>query len=258
MNIINNLQNKLKTCTVHREELIDLYLMHKMADEDMIIFEEHFFSCKSCCDELDFRISLREVLHSDIRSESTLPIRENAYRPVNSLSMPIQSSEKNVWKKYFSYAASVAAVFLAVFLYFDQDNLFNPSNKVNYEQLAEAYGNNFRTSEYFESQIRLQNREQNLIHLVTQNTEFQKNSTIQFEWRTSLSESAFKWGYLTFFVLNSLEEKIIERRLDSPSIMITEPLEPGLYYWLLESELETELVGRFVVLPADVETTIGN
>lgn len=246
------------SCADHREELIDLYLMHKMDGKDMIIFEEHFFTCKSCCDELDFRISLREALSSDIRSESVLPIHENASQPANSVSMPKITPEKNEWKKYFSYAASVAAVFLAVFLYLNQDNPFNPANKLNHEQLAEAYGSNFRTSEYFESQIRLQNREQNLIQLVTQNTEFQNNSSIQFEWKTSLSEPALKWEYLTFFVLNSLEEKIFVRKLDSHTIILTDPLEPGLYYWLLESELETELVGRFVVLPTDVETTIGN
>ncbi len=76
---------------------------------------------------------------------------------------------------------------------------------------------------------------------IPKNTDiFSQNLNIEFKWKSDLNMD------FVLVVLNNTGEILFEEPVSSPYLFKNE-LKPGLYYWQLETDLETFYTGKFAV-----------
>jgi hypothetical protein len=251
----------------NREDLISKYLMNELTDEDSLKFEEHYFSCKFCFDEL------KAAEHA-----LNLVAKEGA----NAFELKEQSSSKSIFSFLPSLSFPVKAVvafsvFAMLFILYsvfknntdetltkhkiisqDQNKIEQKtdslvtenklSDKNDENLIAQLSGPAFYPNPYYEEWI---NENVRSGYSVIEKIISPQNDTRFY------NDVVFKWimkekTAVLLSVLRNSEEKIFSSEITEsnfPEVVIkvssNQFKKSGLYYWRIEDENEVLYVGKF-------------
>jgi hypothetical protein len=104
----------------------------------------------------------------------------------------------------------------------------------------QLYGANFETSTVYESLLNIRYRSHG-IQVILPKTGEEIDGTVHFDWDIQYTGTI----YLT--ILNNREDEIHTEELIDNSFLYSAELEPGVYYWKLESEDELLYTGKFII-----------
>lgn len=262
----------------NRYELIELYLAGELSDNEAKEFEEHYFQCNICFNELKVA---EEAINLIEREGSSILASKESSR---------DSSEKRFIQKIFEikiskgWGIAVSFALLVLVMLFvtlsnnknsqqhkqdivsvSEDSLgqedFNKkidsskerSEKIPGKEIASNFfGTDFKPNPYLEEWSTENIRSDNeILDKVISPLKEQKfyNKEITFNWQMIKNEP------VTFTILTNQEKKIVTSSpslKEFPSVKIKISSEvfkhSGLYYWRIEDEKEVLYIGKFYFL----------
>jgi hypothetical protein len=261
-------------CTVkNRNKLIAAYISGELTEEESVVFENHYFQCEICRNELKIAHAAVDMIEREGRtllSGVKKPVERPGYKRLKSF------SNVPVLVRMGIAFAGVAAIILLVLLMVRvgrdgihetivSDEETHPPAKedriviedtVPHEDVpyttdiyAELTGPSFDHIQYFErwmtDNVRIGNDKIESI-LSPANDEIFRNEEVAFTWRTAGEEQ------LLLKIINNREDTIYESEVEPAQdtlFTIRVPLETfprsGLYYWRIEDETEVLFIGKF-------------
>lgn len=260
----------------NREDLISRYLMSTLAEEESLSFEEHYFQCEECFQELKASEKVVDYIKLEGDKSSDKKLVRNSFPTENLLKKLLPGLSAPVrWGFAFGSLAAVFIVFYLILNYpkindsseprivedkiIIQDSLdknlpqpeevIKQPKETNNELIASLAGPAYDPNEYYEMLIVENVRSgNNIIEKVISpeigvritrgriNVNFKINENIPLELK----------------VINNSEELIYSSVIDQntfPEINITISQRTiktsGLYYWRIEDENEVYYVGKF-------------
>jgi hypothetical protein len=251
----------------NREGLISKYLMNELSDEESLKFEEHYFMCKDCFQELKAAEDAINIIAKDgpasfekIKTQSA----KSVFSFIPSFSFPVK-----IGFTFTGFALLFALYFLfknnstdnyntqkTITQTQDDENLKIDSSKNTEENpikknenlIAELSGPAFNPNTYYEEWINENVRSgNNLIERVIE----PKNGIKTYD------DLTFKWvmkenAKIQLSILDNLESKIYSIKISKDDFPeITQKVsadsfkKSGLYYWRIEDENEVLFVGKF-------------
>lgn len=253
----------------NREELIVKYLLNELTEDESLKFEEHYFSCEECFNQLK---ATEEVLHF-IKNERFSVAHES--EKTNYLDKIFgEFSKPFKWGIAF---ASIMILFFIAYTLLDKSlekqkdkvitkdendslkNLFQDKSPVEFSDntrpeksqeklIAELSVEAFNVNPYYEELIKENVRSSDkVLDKVISPLVGDTISTSQIFFRFKLNEG--KQLILTLF--DNKENKKLSGELDPNMFpdyeykLNTNNLKPGLYYWRIEDDNEIYFVGKF-------------
>lgn len=252
----------------NREDLISKYLMNELSDEESLHFEEHYFTCKDCFEELK---ALEQSVVMVSKEGKT------AFDPKTQL------SKRNIFSLIptFSTPLKIGFAFASLILLFVlYSALFNTPNKPKDDQqiisqekenienkidssktksdnpiskeenlIAELSGPSFDTSPYYEEWINENVRSGNILIekvISPRNNDKYLNQSILFKWRMTENVP------VNLVIMNNDDDIVFSEKVSADnfpeylfSLSQTKFEKSGLYYWRIEDEVEVLYLGKF-------------
>jgi hypothetical protein len=238
----------------HRDQFYDDYVRGRLSSEEEDLFEEHLLFCEHCRREIEMREAIVAGLASNEnthvqkaskhkRSQRTIFIRLGiaasvliiaGYFMFSILTSPkdpeIADREEPDEQVTVPSEGSIDTILVA-----DSIPGMEPDKRTE-NMISEA----FIPSPMFENAIENQLRAEGLNILAPDNSKiFKTNDTIEFQWENGGEQ-------LTLVVFNNKGSIIFEKEIEPP-FTLRNKLQPGLYYWQLETEDEALGTFKFTV-----------
>lgn len=250
----------------NREDLISKYLMNELSDEESLHFEEHYFACEVCFNEL--KVTEQAISLVGKEGKTAFEVKKQNSKNIFSF-IPAFSTTAKIG---FSFA-----VFILLFVLYSVFN--NKSDEIKNEQkifsqekenseqkidslkkepekqikqeenlIAELSGPDFELNLYYEEWINENIRSGNNIieKVIAPKNDKKFYDDITFKW--IMKEQV----PVLLSVLKNSEEKIFLTEVDngestevSKSVSKNIFKKSGLYYWRIENENEVLYVGKF-------------
>ena len=257
-----------------RDAFIEKYLRKELSEEDRILFEKHFFSCEECLSELESAQDMMELVRDE--GEVLFPEHSARAEPAKEKQSGFISLFNKIFPPKWNLRPSLVYTVIAVLLIILGLYLLTPSMDEtisNDEQITgsdndntqvpdeepvspdkpdsesetdqnELYAANFAESEDLEYLIDQQVRGSEDFTLVSPEMGITVSKEIYFKWLSGTKEQ------LDLVILNNREEVLFKFTLTDNELIFDaadNELEPGLYYWKLESENELFYIGKFLI-----------
>lgn len=249
----------------NREELISKYLISELSDEESLNFEEHYFSCNVCFNELKATEQSLNLIAKEAADAFKAVKVKSKISFLPALSFP--------GKIGFAFAgiALLFALYIIVKNY-SSDNINTPkiiteeqTDKtitsdssgntielpINKEKnlIAELSGAEFKENAYYEEWINETVRSGNILIdkvLLPRNNDKYVNQSVMFKW--SMNENI----PVNLVIMNNDDDivfytKVLTENFPeySTSVKEREFKKSGLYYWRIEDEIEVLYLGKF-------------
>ena len=259
-----------------REAFIEKYLAKKLTESEQNLFEEHFFSCEECFSELETTKQMMEMVKEE--GEVLFPEYNKKREGEIGAKFKISDLINKIFppKWYFhpspGYAFIAAAVLIVGILFLnpsvdlkndtppgeqfsitenddpiqtdDSSNILEQAKIVNEIPTAELDAANYIVSDNLEYLIDQGYRNNNIIKVLSPKDGITVTDEILFKWVSETEEQLY------LKILNN-EEDVLHKftpKKNQVLFNITESkLDPGLYYWKLESDEELLQLGKFFV-----------
>ena len=252
----------------NRENLISRYLLNELSDEESLKFEEHYFKCEECFNELK-------------AAEDALNLIKN-----EGFAVKKTESDKSFIDKIFSgfvnpvrigiAIASIAVIFVLLYVFSNlssnktepiiaddgrdsvkqivEQKPIQPEDETIPKQkedelLSSLTGPAFEPNAYYEEWINENVRSVNQIVdkvFSPVNSDTLIASTITFNWRMKENLP------ITLVILNNKEEEVFSSIINQEQfpdyrfvVNANSKFKSGLYYWKIEDENEVHFVGKF-------------
>ncbi len=248
----NNKTVHFSECPRDKEHWFDQYLSNKLSSGEMDAFEQHYFNCDSCFKELNLRRQVKGFFQEEASSMFPEYIENLRQKQKNSIDLTAENSspgKKRINRKWFYTAAAIFALFFLLTIPSELNDQ-NPINNINsvppIESHQENYAANFKPSPYLEGRVNDRYRNSYNISVSSPANSEKVKGVIHFNWKIDKNGKGYKEA-LTLIILNNLEENLFDFQVSESQFTFEEPLSPGLYYWLLETNNETIYVGKFIV-----------
>lgn len=250
------------------DALIDQYLSGSMEDAEMDAFEQLYFNNEACFREVQMRADLRDILAEDAAAQASAPTTDKVTPAGDAPEprMPVPAQKSSTWK--YALAAAAAIILLVIFKQsLDPENNPIQANLNNGpELLAEHFGQAFQISNNLDFRVSDHLRSQYFLTILAPQppessdsaSEFHKMATrlnipvyengIDFKWILNKEGNPVN-DPLFLYILNNNDEVLFEYEVRNGHLQFQETLEPGLYYWTLDTPEETLYVNRFLVAP---------
>jgi hypothetical protein len=202
---------------IEQKDVVERYVLHQLSIEDENQFEEHLLYCGKCRRDL---ATMEQIIYG-IQHEGRHEKR---------------SDSKNKSLYLYRIAAAVVLISVAIFLI---NYILN--NRETMSVLKTDYANAYIPSKTFENAIANIYRSENFKIIVPKKSEeFNQYQSIKFEWDSKVYDN------LNLVVFNNKEELIFEKKIASPYVYINN-LQPGLYYWQLETDDESIYIDKIFI-----------
>ncbi|MBN1560358.1 hypothetical protein JW998_08915 [candidate division KSB1 bacterium] len=222
----------------NREEIIDNYINGRLSHRQRQKFEEHFFICDICFQELQIRQEVATVL---LQEHSTAEEAKSHTKTVDrrhlSLHLVVTSLKEYLSLKWLIPAAAIATIILLFVLgrnFFIQPNL---------EVQRHLFAVNSKPSPSMERLLNQTHRAEDVTVISPSNNDNVKKNLL-FRWQREDNSELF------IIILNNREEELFTFSTTGNDYLFknaAKKLPPGLYYWKLEDENELKHVGKFYV-----------
>lgn len=218
-----------------RRKVIAAYLTGELSEAEMNEFEQHYFQCEDCFQELKIGQDAVNLIEKEGPTVLAIPVSwwEKARQTLTD------AFPRRRWT--FALAALVLLMVIALPLgylkYFHQ----TPS--------AESYAENFKPSSRLDDLIRQTYQSPTLLAWVSPPNDTNFVGEIVFRWE--LAEGQQYTGPFELRLLNNKEEEMYRFKVGQQPFHFNRKLVPGLYYWALLTENEMAYLGRFYVRRAE-------
>ncbi|NWF90885.1 MAG: zf-HC2 domain-containing protein [Ignavibacteriaceae bacterium] len=249
-----------------REDLISKYLMNELSDEESLHFEEHYFTCKICFDEL----KAAEQALSIVTKEGNNAFEVKGEKTKGSIFSLIPTFSTTA-KIGFAFASLILLFVLYSVLNNKPDEVKNDQKIISLEEekseqkidtskteadkqikqeenlIAELSGPEFTPNPYYEEWINENVRSDNVIEKVIEPANDKKlYDDVNFRWIMK------EHTPVLLSVLKNSEEKIFSAEINPQehseivkTVSKATFRKSGLYYWRIEDENEVLYVGKF-------------
>lgn len=236
---------------------IDSYLSKKMPESEIDGFEEHYFNCDSCFEELQLQEQVKGLVISE--AETLVPAYFQKAEKTATTSQPIQSfagqvnqpikmfpEERDTKWSYWAGVAAAIVLLLATYIYLnpgpDDPMQARIPETVNNEYFANALEDSFQPLAQLEQRMNNLRDGSTQVIILSAPDETAENGNLKFLWRHHGENAP-----LDFHILNNQGDKLHTYKIEQNSFSFTESLDPGRYYWVLESPRETLHIGYFLI-----------
>jgi hypothetical protein len=231
------------TCDLkNRNEIIADYLTDELNEQDMLAFEQHYFQCKVCFQEL----KLCERAVNLIKHEGEAVFSHSGSKWTGNFGTFLK---KLKWKSTdarfdWRYVVAFGAVILILAISLPIA-IRQYKNSLDQREII-AHAENFKPSAKFDNlmqQIYLSN-----IVLITVRPHNDANfkNEILFQWEIKKNDLPYK-GLFELKIYDNKENTLHRFFIRNNQFQLNEALSPGLYYWSLMTEDEMVHLGRFYV-----------
>ncbi len=267
----------MSCCNDHRTLQMDQYLDGTLEAEARDEFEDHYFNCEACFEELRFRQNLKELIKAEGRS----------IFPGFDKNRPAGKPKRSGKVRFMVYAALAAAILLMAVIYLASifkpetepiiaDDKPSPEQRDSSKQergvspvedpVAEQQPDpvrktpepekdpppkpqliaaNFEPSPNLEGYIDNNTRRSHCqVAILAPENGINIDGDALFQWQANCEEERY------LVILNNRENELFEFTVSGHEHTFENAsgqLEPGLYYWKLDNEEETLVIGKFFV-----------
>lgn len=252
----------------NREDFISKYLMNELSDEESIKFEEHYFGCEACFNELKAAEQALIIVAKE-GSKAFESVKEKKTKNIFSFFSQFSTTAK--------YGIAFAVLALLFILYFalktetappPDENQIVTETKTEPEQkvdslktqpekpaesdknlIAELSGPEFNPSPYYEEWINENLRSGSILIekvISPKNNDKYSNQPVLFKWQMKENIP------VNLVIMNNDEDVIFSTRVPSNSfpeyslsLSQNDFDKSGLYYWRIEDEIEVLYLGKF-------------
>lgn len=215
------------------DDMLDSYLLGRLSEQEKQIFEEQCMNDKSLFEELVFREKLACVVREEAEATGASPAKQEQEQAGSIFTTITSHIQQLNWK--WAYAPAAIAILAALIF------LFKAS--------VEPVGESFKPNVALESLVRqVVTRSQPAISDVSPRNGVTVAGDLRFEWQTSYA------GVVYWKILDNQENiRMSGSTQDSQFVLeqIEKTLQPGLYYWKLESDTDLLHVGKFLISSGD-------
>lgn len=216
------------TCELkNRIEIIEKYVNGKLSEKEREAFDEHYFNCQQCFRELMLYEETAELIRregktvfSDYLVKSD---RKKSYKFKNIFDQVFRFLTIKPWRTVIA-GTGVAVVVLILIL---GKSTFEPSK-------------NFESLPYLDGMLSDVSRSEAITVLSPEVGEVVQDKPF-FMWEGRENETVY------LIILDNLGNKLFRFTSDKNKLKLPEKLDPGLYYWKLESEEDLLFLGKFLV-----------
>ncbi len=267
----------MKCDLINRESIISRYLLNELSEDENLKFEEHYFKCEECFNELK---AAEEALNLIKDEGSTLfqKTRKIKKESAKSFIDKILSGFVNPVRMGIAFA-TMAVVFVLLYVFYnlssnktapiiaddgrdsikqmvEQKPLQPENEKIQQEKeselLANLTGPEFNPSPYYEEWINENVRSGNILIdkvISPKNTDKYLNQPVLFKWlmRENIP--------VNLVIMNNDDDIIFSTKVAadnfpeySISVKESDLKNSGLYYWRIEDEIEVLYLGKFYFL----------
>jgi hypothetical protein len=221
----------------NREHILADYLTGELAEADMAAFEQHYFECTDCLQELQAGKDAISLIEKEGGTILALPVsRGEKLRQTFA-----EAFSWKAWQSRPQLAFALAALVLLVALGL-------PFGLFKYQQrtpASESYAENFKPSARLDDLIRQTYQSPSLLAKVEPANDATVANPIIFRWEAA--EHSPQTGAWELRLMNNREEGLFRERVEQQAWHCDKTLAPGLYYWALLTENEMAYLGRFYV-----------
>lgn len=262
----------MKCVLKDRESLISKYLLNELSDEESLKFEEHYFQCEECFNELRAAEDALNLITNEGRSafqSSKGSYSNSIFMFFKALSNPIRigfafALVVLVFVLYFALKNDSTQLSEEQKIFTDKENtqkqevdtsIVQPQKQASPESnlIAELSGPRFNPNPYYEEWINENVRSTSglvdkVLSPVAGDTIF--SSTVLFKFRLSADEP------VRLVILDNNENEIKSVQLKNDNLICSfrlnaSEIKSGLYYWKIEDENEVLYVSKFYFVKAE-------
>ena len=216
------------TCELkNRTEIIEKYVKGKLSDHEREAFDEHCFNCEQCFRELMFYQETAELIRREGKTVFSDYLVKSDRKKSNTF--------KNTFNQIFRFltvkpwrtgiASAGLAVVVLIFIL---------------RQPASVPSKNYETLPYFEEILSDVSRSESVTVLSPQVGAVVQNKPL-FKWEGLEEERIY------LIILDNQGNELFRFTTDKNQFKLSKKLNPGLYYWKLESEEDLLFLGKFLV-----------
>ena len=233
----------------NRIEKIDKYLRGELTEKEMEAFEIHFLECDECFEELQTTKHLMDYMQAEetevinglnkVKNAKQFSFIEKYSKILDSLILP---------HPVLGYGLAVVLCGLIIFRIFIYDNetsqTVNLSDQIVQQEGLQRFAQNFIESPDLEKFINQNYRSASGVVIKSPAKDEITNNKITFRWEKKTDKA------VTLKILDNVGRSVIEATPDSDSFVLNineKNLNPGLYYWKLETEDDLLHLGRFFI-----------
>ena len=239
-----------------------------MSDSEMTGFEEHFLACSDCLEELRNSVQLSEFIKSE--GYHLFPEFQDAHEKKEA---KVSGPEQNIFfrslvtPRRLALGLGTVVILLFLFVLYEPDNEFVTNEEITYNEnevftpvdtteenivndevisedsLMEMYAANFEESESLEFLMDQSYTSSDDLLIISPLKGEVVYEEVWFEWNYKPEEQ------LILHILDNRENVIFKFTLRDSELafnLADNELEPGLYYWKLESEDDMLYLRKFL------------
>ena len=211
----------------NRTKIIDNYVHGKLSEEEREAFDEHCFNCERCSRELMFYEETVDLIRKEgetVFSEYLERSRQKTDHPVRNMLDPFSRFfTSKPWR--YAIAGVSLVIIITVFIWV---------------RPAPETSKNFEILPYLEGILSDAHRSESVTVLSPEIGETVKDRPT-FKWTGMEDETIY------LVILDNLGNKRFAFMTDGNQFFLQKKLNPGLYYWKLESEEDLLFLGKFIV-----------
>ena len=225
-----------------RNEIIADYLTDKLSEPEMLTFEQHYFQCKVCFEELQ----LCERAVNLIKNEGEAVFMHSGSQWFKRISIFLKNFKWKLadWRPAPRYVVAFGAVILILSISIPIMIRQYKSSLEQKEILIHA--ENFKPSTKFDNLMLQTYQSDTVLIKVKPHNDANFKNKILFQWELKKNDLPYK-GLFELKIYDNKENTLHRFFVRNNQFQLNEALSPGLYYWTLMTEDEMVHLGRFYV-----------
>lgn len=220
----------------NRNHLITDYLTGELSEKEMAAFEEHYFGCRDCFQELRLAEDAVNLIGKEGPEVLAIP---DSWRSkiLKTLAKPF-TGKPQVRPRWRFAAVAIAALALLIIIALPLGILKSPDKAPSLASFLPSPNLDGLVGQTYQSGYIISN-------ILPAN-----DATIEegdlFKWQIEENGVEYK-ALLHLRILDNKDEELFRFTVAGGQFRLNEELAPGLYYWALLTESEMVYIGRFYV-----------
>lgn len=226
----------------NRNKIIADYLTYELSEQEMLAFEQHYFQCKVCFEEL----KLCERAINLIKDEGETVFMHSGSTWFKSIGTFLKNFKWKPadWRSGWRYLVAFGVVILLL-------SISLPIAIRHYKKSLEqreilAHADNFKPSAKFDNLMQQTYQSNTILKIIQPQNDVNFENEILFQWELKRNDQPYK-KLLELKIYNNKENELHRFLVKNNQFQLNDTLSPGLYYWALMTEDEMVHLGRFYV-----------
>ena len=211
----------------NRKEIIEKYVKGKLSENERKVFDEHCFNCELCSRELMFYQETAEIIRREGKTVFSDYLVKSEGKKLYTFQNIFDKTSRFLTVKPWRTVVAGAGLAVVVLIFI-------------LRQPASVPSKNFETLPYFEEILSDVSRSESITVLSPEVGAVIQDKPL-FKWEDLEEERVY------LIILDNQGNELFRFTTHKNQFKLSKKLNPGLYYWKLESEEDLLFLGKFVV-----------